>query len=368
MYVGQKVEVRLNNNSETIDADIIGLHENGILLAFPRDYLLEINFDDSVIVEYVEEKGKDAKRFETNLRKKISKTNLALFTYPKKVDHVERRKFFRFTPWEEMNAHYSLTDLEVDPKWLKYFKRSVNDLALPLGYKKARVIDISGGGIAIATGNPLKKDKKIGIVLSIKDQILKFNGQVVGCGGKNAPYKAAIQFLDVKPSERDKIVRFVFQQASGLMRRTKMDNSQELNSTAKLVNIQKPSDKRGAMRLCDIAIPIEYKIVRNYVDAVESISKSGLLRNISVTGASFLTKENVPLKNDIWLRLPISENFVSVLGETLRSRRFEDIGESEVGVKFKGIDLQNQKKLSAFIYSELVKKRLQESKITDGGE
>lgn len=353
MYIGLQIEIS-DKNSLTLNADIVGLHDNGILISAPRDRLYEIKEDQDIEVRYVEEDINHPKMFTSTVKKKIRATNLILVCYPENIQKVERRNFFRVTPWTEMDIHYSLSDLEIDPHWLKFKPKSKKSAPiLPSNYKAAKLVDISGGGAAIATSKPLRTGTRIGLFLNLKNDYYKINGNVVACIGDEKPYKLAIEFTDLKPYQRDRIVRYVFEQASGFIREKQARLLKKQKETAAQMQQEGPQDnQREALRLSDMAVPIEFKIVRDYIDAVRSNYQSGLLRNISITGASFLSKFDLPVGSNIWIKIPFDDDdeYIRLLGRSLRSRPVEDLDDYEIGIKFKALDNNMKKRLNAFIY------------------
>lgn len=374
MYIG--LQIKLNHQDGTsLNAGIVGLHDNGILITIPRDRLHEVSAGDVVNVEYIDENNNHPKVFTTEIKKHIRATNLVLAAYPDNIHKIERRNFYRVTPWTEMEIHYSISDLDIDPNWLRFKSKSKNAVPiLPSSYRKAKLVDISGGGIAIATSSRLKEGSRIGLFLQLKNNYYKINGVIVGCAGEEKPYKLAIEFIDLKPFHRDRIIRFVFEQASGFireeikqrMRRKPQESQQESQHTSQeepQLEVQakkelSQANQRETLRLNDLAVPIEFKIVRDYVDAVRLNYQSGLLRNLSITGASFLAKFEIPLNSNIWVKIPIEDEFIRILGKCLRSRAMEDLDDYEIGIKFKALEGDMMKRLTAFIYTGQLKDSL----------
>lgn len=349
MYIGLQIEMN-HLNSDPIIADIVGLHDNGILISVPREQLENVEQGAELNIKYVEEDVNHPKTFISQVKKKIRATNLILVSYPENIQKLERRNFYRVTPWTEMEIHYSISDLERDPQWMKFKSRNLGPI-LPSNYKKAKLIDISGGGMAIATPVPMSNGTNIGLFLQLKNEFFKLNGRVVGCKGDEKPYKLAIEFTDIKTFERDHIMRYVFEQASGFVREKQAQLLKRQKEASIQVQQEFADNQRDALRLSDLAVPIEFKIVKDYVDAVQINYQSGLLRNVSITGASFLSRFEVPLGSNIWLKIPVENgDYIRVLGTSLRSRPVEDLDDYEIGVKFKALDAEMKKKLNTFIF------------------
>lgn len=359
MYIGLEIQVNYQNG-ESVTANIVGLHDKGILVSVPRGSLSELEEGKNCEVFYTD-RNAELKTFQTELKRKIRSTNLALLSYPEQIEKSERRNFFRVSPWKEIDVHYSFTDMEIDPHWLRFGARNANAMPiLPSSYRKARLIDVSGGGAAIATEMPIKQGKRMGLFIMLKDQLLKVNGTVVGCKGDSKPYKIAIKFYNLKESQTDQIIRFVFEQASGFIREEQAQKRQNEVGSIKERELAEGPNKREALRLCDLALPVEFKIVYSFKEAIETAYKEGLLRNISITGASFLSKVKIHLETDILLKLPIGNDFVKVLGVCLRCRPLEQLDDYEIGLKFKALDSETENKLASFIYGQDLKSSIVE--------
>lgn len=92
-------------------------------------------------------------------------------------------------------------------------------------YKRAKVINMSGGGLLFATGEELEKNDELKIILEIAPgEELKLNGKVVritknddsdnGNDNKNRNqnrYLIGLQFLNIKKGEQDKIVKRILE-------------------------------------------------------------------------------------------------------------------------------------------------------------
>lgn len=74
-------------------------------------------------------------------------------------------------------------------------------------FQKDKLIDVSGGGLCFSTTAQLKADDKIRLLLPLnKKQSIPLNGQVVRVTENGAANLISIKFLDIRDSQRDKII------------------------------------------------------------------------------------------------------------------------------------------------------------------
>ncbi|MTI80175.1 MAG: hypothetical protein FH758_04700 [Firmicutes bacterium] len=92
--------------------------------------------------------------------------------------------------------------------------------------QKGIAVDISGGGMKLATKDKLKEDAVIDIyfILTTKKQELqmKLKAQVVRCtlaGEESGVYHSGLQFVDINQGTEDKICSFVFEKQMEQLRK-----------------------------------------------------------------------------------------------------------------------------------------------------
>jgi len=74
-------------------------------------------------------------------------------------------------------------------------------------FQKDRLVDASGGGLCFATAAQLSVDDKIRLLLPVSNkQSIFLTGQVVRVTEKEEANLVAIKFLDIRESQRDKII------------------------------------------------------------------------------------------------------------------------------------------------------------------
>lgn len=82
-----------------------------------------------------------------------------------------------------------------------------SDISEEEEFQKDKLIDVSGGGLCFATEVNLGLDDKIRVLLPISNkQSLFLNGQVVRVIEKDERNLVSIKFLDIRESQRDKII------------------------------------------------------------------------------------------------------------------------------------------------------------------
>ncbi|MDF9407944.1 PilZ domain-containing protein [Pelotomaculum isophthalicicum JI] len=85
-------------------------------------------------------------------------------------------------------------------------------------YKRAKVINMSGGGLLFATREELQKDDELEIILELSyGEELNLKGRVVRVtedsgGDDKKQFMIGLQFLNIKKGEQDKIVRKILQE------------------------------------------------------------------------------------------------------------------------------------------------------------
>lgn len=77
-------------------------------------------------------------------------------------------------------------------------------------YTVDRLIDISGGGICFSTDKILKPGNQIKIIISTgQGDPINMNGQVIRVSRDNDSYKVAVEFIDIRAGQQDRIVTWI---------------------------------------------------------------------------------------------------------------------------------------------------------------
>lgn len=359
MNTGKTLEL-IRKDKKKYRSSIIGLREDGILLGLDLAGS-KFNYEDGSRFEasFIDESS--VKHFSTELKKRIKSTNLILINYPQQIEQRERRNFYRIKLWEEAEVYYSDKDIHPTPAWIRPGE-IINIKTLPRDYKKGHLADIGAGGILMITKQPLKVGKKIGIVLEgISASPFKTRGKVVRVFGEGDCYEASIQFEHINIGDVDKIMKFVFDKENALLASKEKIAPERFQNIKLNVDVEEREEKRrqekarSTYRLSNIAIPIKYKVVNDYLDIASHVYNDGFLRNISFTGASFITQQPIDNESEVWIKMNIGGHDLRILSKSLRCRLLKEIGYWEIGLKFQAIDKKHNQRLVSFIYHEHTK-------------
>lgn len=359
MKTGITLELK-RKDKKKYKSSIISLREDGILIALDLSGS-KFNYDDGSRFDasFVDEKT--VKYFNTELKKKIKSTNLVLISYPQQIEQRERRRYYRIKLWEEAVVYYSDKDIQPTPAWIRPGEE-LSIKALPRDYKKGHIADIGAGGLLMIIEQPIKAGKTIGIVLDgISESPFKTRGRVVRVCGEGNCYEASVKFDHLTIGDTDKIMKFVFDKENALLASKDKIAPEKLQDFKFNIDIEEKEEKkrqeqaRKTYRLSNIAIPIKYKVINDYLDIASHIYNEGYLRNISFTGASFITHEPIEDDSEIWIKMHIGGHDLRILSKSLRCRLLKEIGYWEIGIKFQAIDKKHSKRLVSFIYHEHTK-------------
>jgi c-di-GMP-binding flagellar brake protein YcgR len=96
-----------------------------------------------------------------------------------------------------------------------------DDVSVPedlLDWDDAKILDISGGGAKLIQRNNLEKNEvvKLKFVVSVLDESLFFNlfARILGSAnfkGRSDLYEQRLEFMKISQENRDKIIRFIFE-------------------------------------------------------------------------------------------------------------------------------------------------------------
>lgn len=80
------------------------------------------------------------------------------------------------------------------------------------GWWRARLIDLSGGGVAIRTGKPVQEDLPLSLQIRLPTGPIVAEGSVIAQRADGASFRIGIRFERITEAARSRIVRFVFQE------------------------------------------------------------------------------------------------------------------------------------------------------------
>lgn len=127
-------------------------------------------------------------------------------------DHVQRRRFVRLS-WTH-SVEYQILDDTVDPGASRPPKQSTTTR------------DISGNGICLVLKEPLERGVRLDLFLKIFEDRppIYVMGEVVrsepveSSGNNTRVFHVGIQFINIRLSDQDRIVRFIFDQQRQMAR------------------------------------------------------------------------------------------------------------------------------------------------------
>lgn len=353
MKVGKKMELLMGNDISFL-ATIESLSTQGIIIAVDS-FQKKNEIDEGQIVRarFHDDKG-SLNEFEFDVKKRIRSTNLLLVSYPTKYRKVQRRNFYRIKVWEDMFIHYSDQDVRPTPPWVNIRGMENMYLKPPRGYIKAQVSDISAQGLAFFSNDKLKPSKNVGLILSFLNPPVRVIGRVVRCVEQEGHYKVSIMLQKMNKLDSGRLMKFVFEKQSSMLAVNSAESANarpDKTETFHPGNNNSSENGRRAFRLSNLAIPISFKVVNDFHLAMQSYQPA-VLRNISITGASFITDNKIPFDSQVWIKMSIGDDEISFWGRCLRSKPIGEINKYEVALKFKAIDAKSNKRLVSFIFDQ----------------
>lgn len=127
---------------------------------------------------------------------------------------LTERKTWHFTAAGDSNTQRGWMRLSIEQEIL--FAREEDQK-----YKRATVINMSGGGLLLATDEEMEKNDELEIILELTPgEELKLTGRVLRVTKNDAddnknPYMVGLQFMNIKQGEQDKIVKMILQKQQG---------------------------------------------------------------------------------------------------------------------------------------------------------
>ena len=176
---------------------IQGINEDDVLINIPmgegKFYFLDENIEYEM--NYYNESSYYT--FKTTLLEQVKneENNIPLYRLQKPYDviKIQRRDFVRVDLIDCITFQR-----EGETKWYE-----------------GLILDLSGGGIRFSTYEVLEVDKllRCRLLLNIDEEVL-INAKIIRCDGKNTRYQYiyALEYVDIKESIREKIIRRVYKQ------------------------------------------------------------------------------------------------------------------------------------------------------------
>ncbi|MDW7675078.1 MAG: flagellar brake domain-containing protein [Bacillota bacterium] len=198
-----EVEVEGSSSRKVYKSRIEEINSEGIWIANPieRGNLVMLSVGETVKISY----GDDicVYIFPATIKKRVNDPlPMLLLEQPDsdKVIRVQRRDFVRINV--VMPLKFGITSGRFD------------DLA-EVELHEAKTIDISGGGLKLLTKVQIKEHNLLKINLSLSGEMLILYGKAVRVSAMSEEhlqglYAVGVQFINIPESDRDKIIKFVF--------------------------------------------------------------------------------------------------------------------------------------------------------------
>lgn len=124
---------------------------------------------------------------------------------PDVMTRRDERAFYRLPMVMQPKAAHLLTDREI-------IERDV----------RATLVNLSGGGVELVVPQPTGRDRLLSLRLELGDSTLEALAHTVAVDAPGAGrfnYRLHCEFVDLKRSQREQIVRFIFREQINLLRR-----------------------------------------------------------------------------------------------------------------------------------------------------
>lgn len=197
-----KFEIKVNENIEILynkeiyKSKIQDVEEDSISIYLPGSegrYLpLEIGEETEIV--YYGERDK-LYSFKCKVVKRSADGAVRLLTLgkPYDIERIQRRNFVRVSYVE--SVQYGVSEESSD-----------------VVYKKATLLDLSGGGLKFRTADKLEKEELITLRLKYQDNELFMKSKIVRRNRNDSgDYTYGVEFIDISEMNREKIIRLVFQ-------------------------------------------------------------------------------------------------------------------------------------------------------------
>ncbi|MGE5509298.1 MAG: flagellar brake protein [Chitinophagales bacterium] len=198
LKIGQRLQVRLAyTDDQWYSSRVEDLGDEVIVIGAPLKGGAVIPIHPGELVEgfYSQPDGFFVFQAEV-LERRLEPVPVLLLRCPDGIRKVQRRRHFRLPV--VLPVYYEVKGAETT--------------------LKGSTLDLSGGGLCIATGQPLKPGQELQVKLELSDgTTITAAGRVISCAEvENAPkqrrYSSGIQFVDLPAPVEERIVSFVFRE------------------------------------------------------------------------------------------------------------------------------------------------------------
>lgn len=206
LRINQKIQIVCNDHNENdvwFDSEIHDVRINTICVKLPflEERYLELDRGDHVSVQFSEESCRYT--FNTRVVGKVANEELFMLDYPDKIYRNQQRGHVR-------------VPVMLDVKYALWYpdKKKIKMVT----FNKATAVDLSGGGMKLATREEVPEDTrlllKFTLPLQKKSEAMNLEALVIRCK-KADPYRElyhlGVNFEDINYREEDLIVRYVFE-------------------------------------------------------------------------------------------------------------------------------------------------------------
>lgn len=195
LEINNKIEVIYGEKNYKSAIQDIREEEDEILIFIPvldGEYLTLVT--GRVIEQIYYDNNGNVYQFKSKVLGRIKEKNLSLYRFssPFDVRKIQRRDYVRVNFIKAIN-YLSSKDIEKEK------------------YKKALLLDLSGGGMKIKVDEKLDKNDLIFSKIIYDDSIIDVNGKVVRVEKtEDKEYICGINFSDIEERTREEIIRIVF--------------------------------------------------------------------------------------------------------------------------------------------------------------
>jgi len=209
------MELRINGRIEVIDyngginykSSIQDINEVGISITIPmkEGKYLPLNKDEKVSIIYYGDK--DVYQFEADvLGRTIDVIPIIILSGPHNSRVIQRRNYVRVLILK--NIEFIGIDKELAEKNISNIARVIDRKQ----FKKASLLDLSGGGMRIKTEEKLRLNDSLVIAIELVEDELTVKTRVVRCDLQPDNTNAyGLKFIELGEADRDKIIKYIFQ-------------------------------------------------------------------------------------------------------------------------------------------------------------
>jgi RNA polymerase-binding transcription factor DksA len=165
---------------------------------------------------------------------------------------IEKNKQVIPTPNEGTSGKRKFMRLAVDQEF--FYAR-----ALERTYRKAKVINLSGGGILFATAEKFQQNEELKVVMELfPDVVIRLRANVVRVTENNdpntkQPYVMGLQFKDIKNTDQDRIIKRILKEQQEIV----IEEKRKLKNLCVFCGEPLPEEAIGIRTYCPHCVDYE---------------------------------------------------------------------------------------------------------------